>query len=150
MLPSHGRSHWFEPGIDQTPRFFGAFLFLTALHDWEVHRMYYDYDSLNGQRKAHDALHTLEYAMGVCEGYANLFTALERVRRFGNKEVTRLVCDYAGLDRNNSWRRRYQQYEKCCGHNQYQSPVRTRLAEWLVLISIRCYANPPLKNTTTD
>ena len=52
---------------------------LAALHDWEVHRMYYDYDSLGGARKAQDALHVLEYEMGVCEGYSNLFTALERV-----------------------------------------------------------------------
>lgn len=52
---------------------------LAALHDWEIHRMYYDYDSFNGPRKAQDALHVLEYGMGVCEGYANLFTALERV-----------------------------------------------------------------------
>ena len=52
---------------------------LQALHDWEVHRMYYDYDSLNGPRKAQDALHVFDYEMAVCEGYANLFTALERV-----------------------------------------------------------------------
>lgn len=54
---------------------------LQALHDWEIHRMYYDYDSFNypKRRKAQDALHVLLYNMGVCEGYANLFTALERV-----------------------------------------------------------------------
>lgn len=52
---------------------------LSALHDWEIHRMHYDYVSLNGARKTQDALHVLEYAMGVCEGYANLYAAIARL-----------------------------------------------------------------------
>jgi len=53
---------------------------LAALHDWEIHKLYYDYDSLtSGKRKIQDASHVLEYGMGVCEGYANLFTAMERL-----------------------------------------------------------------------
>lgn len=52
---------------------------LAALHDWEIHRMHYDYVSFNGARKAQDALHVYEYGMGVCEGYANLYAALARL-----------------------------------------------------------------------
>lgn len=58
---------------------------LKLLHDWEIHRMYYDNVSVNhpDQRKKQDAVSVIKYQMGVCEGYANLFTAVERV--FGIK-----------------------------------------------------------------
>lgn len=53
---------------------------LAAIHDWEIHRMHYDNASLvSGKRKIQDAVHVLEYNLGVCEGYANLFTAMERL-----------------------------------------------------------------------
>ena len=73
---------------------------LAALHDWEVRRMYYDYDSLNGARKAQDALHVLEYEMGVCEGYSNLFTALERVIGIKGTIICESYNDHAW---NNTW-----------------------------------------------
>lgn len=53
---------------------------LQALHDWEIHRMHYDYISFNhnSQRKLQDAVSVVNNKMGVCEGYANLYAALAR------------------------------------------------------------------------
>lgn len=53
---------------------------LRAIHDWQIRRMHYDNVSYNhnDRRKAQDAVSVLKYKMAVCEGYANLFTALER------------------------------------------------------------------------
>ena len=64
---------------------------LQALYDWELRRSHYDFVSTkddeggdsNSRRKKQDAVHVLLYKMGVCEGYANLYTAL--VRHLGVK-----------------------------------------------------------------
>ena len=54
---------------------------LQALHDWETQRLQYDHTSADEdtKRKRQDAVHVVKYAMGVCEGYANLYTALARL-----------------------------------------------------------------------
>ena len=53
---------------------------LTALHDWEIHNLYYDNVSLNhsSRRKRQDAVHNILYGTCVCEGYANLYAAFAR------------------------------------------------------------------------
>ena len=64
---------------------------LQALYDWELHRSHYDFVSCkdasgrdsNDRRKKQDAVHVAMYQMAVCEGYANLYTAL--VRHLGVK-----------------------------------------------------------------
>lgn len=56
---------------------------LQALYDWEARRSHYDYVSFTTtsttKRKRQDALHVLKYGMCVCEGYADLYTALARL-----------------------------------------------------------------------
>lgn len=56
---------------------------LQALYDWEVRRSHYDYvsftDTSTDKRKRQDAVHVLKYGMGVCEGYADLYTAFSRL-----------------------------------------------------------------------
>ena len=49
-----------------------------AIHDWIVLNHFYDNDSLAGARKRQDAVAVMEYGMAVCEGYANLVSALIR------------------------------------------------------------------------
>ena len=49
-----------------------------AIHDWIVLNHFYDNDSLAGARKRQDAVAVMEYGMAVCEGYANLASALIR------------------------------------------------------------------------
>lgn len=64
---------------------------LQALYDWELHLCHYDLVSTKNadgaashdKRKVQDAVHVVLYEMGVCEGYANLYTAL--VRHLGVK-----------------------------------------------------------------
>lgn len=53
---------------------------LQALHDWEIHHLYYDNVSLNhgSLRKRQDAVHNIKYGTCVCEGYANLYAAFAR------------------------------------------------------------------------
>ena len=52
---------------------------LQALHDWEIHKLHYDNVSLElSKRKLQDAVSVVKKEMGVCEGYANLYTALAR------------------------------------------------------------------------
>lgn len=54
---------------------------LRALHDWETMHHQYDHTSADEdtKRKRQDAVHVVKYAMGVCEGYANLYTSLVRL-----------------------------------------------------------------------
>ena len=56
---------------------------LQALYDWESRRSHYDYVSFTttstDKRKRQDAVHVLKYGMGVCEGYADLYTAFARL-----------------------------------------------------------------------
>lgn len=56
---------------------------LQALYDWEARRSHYDYvsftDTSTDKRKRQDAVHVLKYGMGVCEGYADLYTAFSRL-----------------------------------------------------------------------
>ena len=56
---------------------------LQALYDWEARRSHYDYVSFTttstDKRKRQDAVHVLKYGMGVCEGYADLYTAFARL-----------------------------------------------------------------------
>lgn len=54
---------------------------LQALHDWEINMLHYDDYTVNHkeERKAQDAVHVVKYGMAVCEGYANLYTALARL-----------------------------------------------------------------------
>lgn len=48
-----------------------------AFHDYIAKDLYYDFDSLT-DRKPQDALSVLANGMAVCQGYANLYTALLR------------------------------------------------------------------------
>ena len=60
---------------------------LQALYDWELRRTHYDFVSTKtpsgapsgDRRKKQDAVHVVLYEMAVCEGYANLYTALVRL-----------------------------------------------------------------------
>lgn len=57
---------------------------LQTLYDWVIDICHYDYVSFNNgestnKRKKQDAAHVVKYGMGVCEGYANLYTALARL-----------------------------------------------------------------------
>jgi transglutaminase/protease-like cytokinesis protein 3 len=57
---------------------------LQALYDWVIDICHYDYVSYSDgkssdKRKKQDAYHVVKYGMGVCEGYANLYTALARL-----------------------------------------------------------------------
>ncbi len=53
---------------------------LRALYDWVIDLNHYDYISLEeNKRKKQDAVHVVKYGMSVCEGYANLYTALARL-----------------------------------------------------------------------
>ena len=53
---------------------------LQALYDWVININHYDFVSLeDGKRKKQDAAHVVQYGMSVCEGYANLYTALARL-----------------------------------------------------------------------
>lgn len=60
---------------------------LQALYDWELQRSHYDMVSVGDdmehpdptKRKKQDSVHVIKYGMGVCEGYANLYTALARL-----------------------------------------------------------------------
>jgi|GEM_PF-1228647 len=50
-----------------------------ALHDWVADNIWYDYDALDaGRLPAADVHTTLKSRRAVCEGYANLYTALLR------------------------------------------------------------------------
>lgn len=52
---------------------------LIAVHDWVASNIYYDYDALKtGGGWPVDALKTLQTKRSVCEGYANLATAMLR------------------------------------------------------------------------
>lgn len=53
---------------------------LAAIHNWEIHNLYYDNLSANikQKRKKQDAVSVIKYGTAVCEGYANLFAALSR------------------------------------------------------------------------
>ena len=52
---------------------------VKAIHDWIVTSKHYDNDSLiQGCRKRQDAVAVMEYNTGVCEGYANLASAMLR------------------------------------------------------------------------
>lgn len=59
---------------------------LQGLYDWVIDLCHYDFISSGlppeyegGLRKRQDAMHVVEYKMAVCEGYANLYTALARL-----------------------------------------------------------------------
>ncbi len=60
---------------------------LKALYEWEICNLHYDYVSIEDdpekglgyKRKKQDAFHVVKYNMAVCEGYANLYTALARL-----------------------------------------------------------------------
>ena len=60
---------------------------LKALYEWEIRNLHYDYVSIEDdpekglgyKRKKQDAFHVVKYNMAVCEGYANLYTALARL-----------------------------------------------------------------------
>lgn len=59
-----------------------------VLHDFVVKYLYYDNDSLEpGKRKKQDALSTLNYKTGVCEGYTSLYNALLRSQGIEAKAV---------------------------------------------------------------
>ena len=53
---------------------------LAAIHNWEIHNLYYDNLSATDKmkRKKQDAVSVIKYGTAVCEGYANLFAALSR------------------------------------------------------------------------
>ena len=77
---------------------------LQALYDWEAHRSHYDYVSFTttstDKRKRQDAVHVLKYGMAVCEGYADLYTAL--ARHLGVKSA----CQYSA-SLNHEWTELY-------------------------------------------
>ncbi len=63
---------------------------VRAIHDWVASYLYFDYDALAqpGQNWPKDALGALECGRTVCEGYANLTTALLRASGIPAKTVT--------------------------------------------------------------
>ncbi len=62
---------------------------VRAIHDWVASYLYFDYDALAqpGQNWPKDALGALECGRTVCEGYANLTTALLRASGIPAKTV---------------------------------------------------------------
>ena len=62
---------------------------VRAIHDWVASNLYFDYDALSqqGQQWPKDALGALESRRTVCEGYANLTTALLRASGIPAKTV---------------------------------------------------------------
>lgn len=83
---------------------------LQALYDWEARRSHYDFVSFitssTTRRKRQDAVHVLKYGMAVCEGYADLYTAL--VRHLGIKSRCQysaaLNHEWTELNYNGAWK----------------------------------------------
>lgn len=73
---------------------------LIAVHDWVASNIYYDYDAVqSGGSWPKDALGTLRSKRSVCEGYANLATALLRASGIPAKTI----LGYALYAEDNSW-----------------------------------------------
>lgn len=73
---------------------------LVAVHDWVASNIYYDYDALKaGSGWPVDASGTLKTRRTVCEGYANLATAMLRA----NGIPAKTIIGYALYDDENSW-----------------------------------------------
>ena len=84
---------------------------VKAVHDWIVTSKYYDCDSLiQGCRKSQDALAVMEYGMGVCEGYANLASAMLRSLGIQTKYISSQTLQHGwnhvniGAIENPDWR----------------------------------------------
>ena len=73
---------------------------LVAVHDWVASNIYYDYDALKaGSGWPVDASRTLKTKRTVCEGYANLATAMLRA----NGIPAKTIIGYALYDDEDSW-----------------------------------------------
>lgn len=73
---------------------------LVAVHDWVASNIYYDYDALKaGSGWPVDASGTLKTKRTVCEGYANLATAMLRA----NGIPAKTIIGYALYDDEDSW-----------------------------------------------
>ena len=73
---------------------------LIAVHDWVASNIYYDYDALrSGGGWPVDAAETLRMRRTVCEGYANLATAMLRA----NGIPAKTIIGYALYDNEDSW-----------------------------------------------
>ena len=73
---------------------------LRALHDWITDNFYYDYSSYstynNGNSRRHqESIYALQNGCGVCEGYANLFTAFARYIGVRTRYVSNDVMNHA-------------------------------------------------------
>ncbi len=74
---------------------------VRSVHDWVASNLYFDYDALSqqGQNWPKDALGALETGRTVCEGYANLTTALLRASGIPAKTM----IGYALYGSEHSW-----------------------------------------------
>lgn len=83
---------------------------LRALYDWEARTSHYDYVSFTttstSKRKRQDAVHVLKYGMGVCEGYANLYTAFARLLgvKAAFQDSANLCHSWTELYYNDEWK----------------------------------------------
>ncbi len=78
----------------------GAYEKILAVHDWVAENIYFDYDALYAQKGwPKDAVETLSARRGLCEGYANLTTALLRACGIPAKTV----IGYALYGDDRSW-----------------------------------------------
>jgi len=80
-------SNGFNAVMAELPANASLYQKLKALYEWEIRNLHYDYVSIEDdpekglgyKRKKQDAFHVVKYNMAVCEGYANLYTALARL-----------------------------------------------------------------------
>lgn len=75
---------------------------LVAIHDWMIHYLTYDSYSRDNPdyRKRQDSVNALLNKTAVCEGYSNLFTALERYMGIEGRLISAPAINHAW---NNTW-----------------------------------------------
>jgi transglutaminase/protease-like cytokinesis protein 3 len=104
-----------ERSIQSVAKYFSErepdpYLLAKALHDYVIKRVTYDTAVLDaGQRPPQDAGTVFRSRRGVCEGYANLYTALAQSSNLKARTVYgRLRRDLGPIKRIPSWLRRQQ------------------------------------------
>lgn len=129
---------------------------LQALYDWEARRSHYDYvsftDTSTTKRKRQDAVHVLKYGMGVCEGYADLYTAFARLLgvKAAYQSSAKLNHAWTELYYKNQWKMVDLTWDDSYGNAVAENVEKNPTAEnyWYFLINRKDSSHAPNDNVT--
>lgn len=78
---------------------------IKSIHDYIVNDIYYDWDSYTGESRKMDAISVFLNGTGVCEGYANYFSAVSRAAGFTTKFISSSAMNHAwnNIFHNGQW-----------------------------------------------